>query len=93
MFECPGIGDRGVLKHTELLTSIPLPAYVYFPHRKAHTQSAKKWLEMLEDKSVPVLVCLTYADKLYAEHMGKDGSHPEVSHIQQRVAEECSVRQ
>ena len=61
--------------------------------RKAHTQSAKKWLEMLEDKSVPVLVCLTYADKLYAEHMGKDGSHPEVSHIQQRVAEECSVRQ
>ncbi len=46
---------------------------------------------MLEDKSVPVLVCLTYADKLYAEHMGKDGSHPDVSSIKQRVTEECSV--
>ncbi len=61
------------------------------PSRKAHTQSAKQWLEMLEDKSVPVLVCLTYADKLYAEHMSKDGSHPDASHIKQRIAEECSV--
>ncbi len=61
------------------------------PSRKAHTQSAKKWLEMLEDKSVPVLVCLTYADKLYAEHMGKDGSHPDPSYIKQRITEECSV--
>ena len=59
--------------------------------QETHTQSAKQWLEMLEDKSVPVLICLTYADKLYAELMGKDGSHPDVSHIQQRVSEECSV--
>ena len=46
---------------------------------------------MLEDKSVPVLVCLTYADKLYAEHIGDDGSYPEQRFIQQRIAEEHSV--
>ena len=56
--------------------------------RKAHTESAKKWLE---DKSVPVLVCLTYADKLYAECMGKDGSHPHSQDMKQKIAEETDV--
>ena len=37
--------------------------------RKAHTQSAKKWLKRLQEEKVPVLVCLTFGDKLYAEHM------------------------
>ena len=59
--------------------------------RKAHTESAKKWLEILEDKSVPVLVCLTYADKLYAECMGKDGSHPKPQDIKHKIAEETDV--
>ncbi len=59
--------------------------------RKAHTESAKKWLELLEDKSVPVLVCLTYADKLYAECMDKDGSHPEPLKIKQKITEETHV--
>ena len=60
-------------------------------HRKAHTESAKKWLELLEEKSVPVLVCLTYTDKLYAECMGRDGSHPEPLKIKRRIAEEKDV--
>ena len=59
--------------------------------RKAHTESAKKWLEVLEDKSVPVLVCLTYGDKLYAECMGKDGSHPDPQEIKLKIAEETDV--
>ena len=59
--------------------------------RKAHTESAKKWLEVLEDKSVPVLVCLTYGDKLYAECMGKDGSHPDPQKIKLKIAEETDV--
>jgi hypothetical protein len=46
---------------------------------------------MLEDKSVPVLVCLTYADKLYAECMGKDGSHPNPQDIKYKIAEEADV--
>ena len=40
---------------------------------------------------MPVLVCLTYADKLYAECMGKDGSHPETREIKRRIAEETEV--
>jgi GTP-binding protein EngB required for normal cell division len=62
-----------------------------YTSRKAHTESSKKWLEMLEDKSVPVLVCLTYADKLYAECMGKDGSHPNPQDIKYKIAEEADV--
>ena len=42
--------------------------------RKVHTESSKKWLDRLQVEKVPVLVCLTFADKLYAEHM-KDGEH------------------
>ena len=65
----------------------------YFHYgRKAHTKSAKKWLEVLEDKSVPVLVCLTYGDKLYAECMGKDGSHPDPKQIKLKIEEETEVR-
>ena len=60
--------------------------------RKAHTESAKNWLEVLEDKSVPILVCLTYGDKLYAECMGEDGSHPDPKQIQLKIEEETEVR-
>ena len=36
--------------------------------RRAHTESARKWLSKLEEKKdVPVLVCLTFADQLYTE--------------------------
>ncbi len=42
--------------------------------RKVHTESSKKWLDRLQVEKVPVLVCLTFADKLYAEHMN-DGEH------------------
>ena len=44
--------------------------------RKVHTESSKKWLERLhvQIEKVPVLVCLTFADKLYAEHM-REGKH------------------
>ena len=46
---------------------------------------------MLEDKAIPVLVCLTYADKLYAEHMGKDGSHPDPRDISREITKETEV--
>ena len=47
------------------------------PYRKAHTLSCKKWLDRLQAEKIPFLVCLTYADKLYAEHMST-GSDQEV---------------
>ena len=65
------------------------------PYRKVHTESAKKWLERLEEESVPVLVCLTFADKLYAEWMSKDSAgmhvHPPPQTIKRKISTELSV--
>ena len=36
-------------------------------------------------------MCLTHADKLYAECMGKDGSHPKPQDIKHKIAEETDV--
>ena len=59
--------------------------------RKVHTQSAKKWLERLQVEKVPVLVCLTFADKLYAEHMSDDGKHPEKEAMKFQLQQELVV--
>ena len=42
---------------------------------------------------MPVLVCLTFADKLYAEHMSEDGQHPELRQVKQELAKERAVSQ
>ena len=58
--------------------------------RKVHTESAKKWLEKLQEENVPVLVCLTFADKLYAEHMTEDGKHPSKESMKHELGvEQC----
>ena len=62
-----------------------------FNCRKVHTQSAKKWLERLQKEEVPVLVCLTFGDKLYAEHMTKKREHPDKDHMKRLVKEQLSV--
>jgi len=59
--------------------------------RKVHTESAKKWLERLQVENVPVLVCLTFADKLYAELMTEDGQHPLKESVRYELAEQLSV--
>jgi len=46
-----------------------------YDFRKAHTKATQEWLDRLAHENVYVLVCLTYADKLYAELMHKDGKH------------------
>ena len=45
----------------------------FFFYRRAHTESTKEWLSILERENVPVLMCLTFADKLFAELMGENG--------------------
>ena len=64
---------------------------VYINCRKVHTQSAKKWLERLQKEEVPVIVCLTFGDKLYAEHMTKKREHPNKDHMKMMVKEQLSV--
>ena len=59
--------------------------------RKIHTQSAKKWLERLSKEKVPILVCLTFGDKLYAEHMTDDGDHPRASDMAKVIKSQVTV--
>ena len=40
---------------------------------------------------MPVLVCLTFADKLYAEHMTEDGKHPSKKSMKYTLGVELSV--
>ena len=42
-------------------------------------------------EKVPVLVCLTFADKLYAEHMSDDGKHPEKEAMKFQLQQELMV--
>ena len=51
--------------------------YEYLLHhcRRVGSQYAKQWLDRLQREKVPVLVCLTFADKFYAEYMSEDGQH------------------
>ena len=60
-------------------------------YRKAHTQSTKQWLERLQKERVPVLVCLTFGDRLYAEHMTRKGGHPSKNFMTKVIKEQLSV--
>ena len=60
-------------------------------YRKAHTKAAQEWLDRLAQENVYVLVCLTYADKLYAELMGKDGSHPKQDTAKSELIKQTEV--
>lgn len=45
----------------------------------------KDWLKFLEDKDVPVIVCMTRADDLYLEFMEEEeGKPPEPTAYKQR---------
>ena len=64
--------------------------------RRVHTESAKKWLSKLQEGGVPVLVCLTFADKLYAEVAeqicGKDSEeYPPGAEVKHRLEKEMKV--
>ncbi len=59
--------------------------------RKVHTESSKKWLERLQEEKVPVMVCLTFADKLYAEHMTQEGKYPDKRFMKKKLGEQLEV--
>ena len=64
---------------------------MHTPHRKIHCESSKKWLNILQAKKVPVLVCLTHADKLYAEYMTDDGQHPDETFMKEQLPQQLRV--
>ena len=63
---------------------------VWFHPRKAHSESSKQWLSILEKENVPVLVCLTFGDRLFVELMGKKGNY-DVDTIKAGVENEVEV--
>ena len=65
---------------------------VFKIHRSVNTKDSMKWLHTLQSKGVPMLLCLTHADKFYAEHMSGDGSHPEESVMRNKVDQKLKVR-
>ncbi|XP_046840168.1 uncharacterized protein LOC124434327 [Xenia sp. Carnegie-2017] len=68
----PGVDDRdeSTPEMAKLLLSLTRIVVFVVDYRKAHTESTKQWLSILEEENVPVLVCLTFADKLFAELWG-----------------------
>ena len=82
---CEGfeLHDQFVITYTILILIIK--------SRKIHTQSAKKWLERLSKEEVPILVCLTFGDKLYAEHMTDGGDHPKPSDMAEVIKSQIIV--
>ena len=46
----------------------------FHPCRRISTDAAKQWLCKLKEEEVPNLVCLTHADRLYADLIPKDKS-------------------
>ena len=61
------------------------------PHRKDHSQQSMNWLSVLAKSNIPVLVCLTHADKLVADIMPEPGVLPDPSESRTRVEERRQV--
>ena len=59
--------------------------------RRVGSQSAKQWLDRLQREKVPVLVCLTFADKFYAEHMSEGGQHPKKETMKYHLEDQLIV--
>jgi len=53
----------------------------FLVYRSLSSESFSKWLEVLKGKEVPMLVCLTHADRLYAAHMTDPTDFPDVKDI------------
>ena len=77
-----------VIQTTEIITTLRI--ITPFSCRRARTQSTKQWLSILEKENIPVLICLTFADKLFAEKMKKDGDC-NIEEIKSLVEEELKV--
>lgn len=48
----------------------------FFPSRKASSEAAMAWLSIILQTEMPVLICLTFGDKLFAESMPAYHQHP-----------------
>ena len=60
--------------------------------RRICSAAVKEWFKCLREESVPVLVCLTYGDRLFAEYM-KDGNLPDPPVVNRAISDRLEVSQ
>ena len=70
---------------------MPLIAFNCCNHRKSPSVSSMAWLKVLARAGIPVLVCLTHADKLVAELMPRPGVVPDSTESKKCVEEKRQV--
>ena len=92
VIDFPGVDDRdkSIPELAELLLSLTRIIVFVVDYRRAHTESTKEWLSILEKEDVPVLICLTFADKLFAELMGENGDY-DVEKVKLRVQKQLET--
>ena len=57
----------------------------------ALSQPSSGYIDRLQREKVPVLVCLTFADKFYAEYMSEDGQYPAKAEMEFRLHDQLTV--
>ena len=50
-----------------------------------------RWLSMILNTDMPVLICLTFGDKLFAENMPRYHQHPKDEEIDAVIQQELGV--
>lgn len=55
-----------------------------------HSKAAVQWMQILEDENVPVLICLSFADKLFSEQM-IGGKYPEKDKVKKKLKVQLDV--
>ena len=80
-----------IYPHTLTVCSGSCDVYTLLHHRKAPSDSSMAWLKVLARAGIPVLVCLTHADKLVAELMPRPGVVPDSTESNKCVEEKRQV--
>jgi GTP-binding protein EngB required for normal cell division len=77
IIDFPGVDDRDktVVDLSKLLLQLSQLIVLVVEYKRCHTESASEWIKILREAGVPVLVCLTHGDKLYADTCINDGKH------------------
>ena len=59
--------------------------------RRISSDTAKEWLKHLKKKEVPVIVCLTHADMLYAECVDESGDPKPTEEKKKKIGSDLNV--
>ncbi|CAB4045681.1 Hypothetical predicted protein, partial [Paramuricea clavata] len=91
VIDFPGVddSDKSIPELAKLLLSLTRIIVFVVEYKRAHTESTKEWLSILERENVPVLICLTFADKLFAELMGEKGDR-DIEKVKAEIGEQLN---